>query len=133
MSYKVHNNYIIIIGIYSHASEDIDSMFICEMKTLRDLSAGLTQDCACGCLRWAMSYAIQSVLYECYSVNYSISVTRTCCESGQTVDQGNGGPVHVYVVVVTLYIANQKYNYSNFMCNYVFIVRCVHALLLVLE
>ena len=81
MSYKVHNNYIIIIGIYTHASED-DSMFICEMKTLRDLSAGLTQDCACGCLRWAMSDAIQSVLYECYSVNCSISVAWTCCESG---------------------------------------------------
>ena len=57
-------------------------MFICEMKTLRDLSAGLTQDCACGCLHWAMSDAIQSVLYECYSVNYSISVAWTCCESG---------------------------------------------------
>ena len=43
LSYKVHNNYIFIIGIYTHASEDIDSMFICEMKTLRDLSAGLTR------------------------------------------------------------------------------------------
>ena len=43
LSYKVHNNYIIIIGIYTHDSEDIDSMFICEMKTLRDLSAGLTR------------------------------------------------------------------------------------------
>ena len=67
---------IIIIGIYTHACED-DSMFICEMKTLRDLSAGLTQVCACGCLRWAMSDAIQSVLYERYSVNCSISVART--------------------------------------------------------
>ena len=55
LSYKVHNNYIIIIGIYTHASEDIDSMFICEMKTLRDLSAGLTQDCACGCLCLTLS------------------------------------------------------------------------------
>ena len=81
LSYKVHNNYIFIIGIYTHASED-DSMFICEMKTLRDLSAGLTQVCACGCLSWAMSDAIQSVLYECYSVNCSISVAWTCCESG---------------------------------------------------
>ena len=78
LSYKVHNNYIFIIGIYTHASED-DSMFICEMNTLRDLSAGLMQVCACCCLSWAMSDAIQLVLYECYSVN---CVARTCCENG---------------------------------------------------
>ena len=116
LSYKVHNNYIIIIGIYTHASEDIDSMFICEMKTLRDLSAGLTQDCACGCLRWAMSDAIQSVLYECYSVNCSISVARTCCESEICMSNCRSRKWWASSCICGgRYIANQKYNYSNFM------------------
>ena len=34
-------------------------MFVCERKTLRDLSVGLTQLCSCGSLCWIMSGVTQ--------------------------------------------------------------------------
>ena len=77
-------------------------MFVCEMKTLRDLSVGLTKVCTCGSLCWLDDVWCHTpgTLYIIYSMcMYSFIIVWTCVEICQKCKSKNGGPVHAFVVV----------------------------------